>query len=95
MKITASTFTVRPASDGQLEIEVTDGAITAAEPCLDLTGAAKRLGVSRGTLAAEIQRRPDLARRVGKDGKIVLPESSLAALLEPYQPKRRVRITEG
>ena len=93
MKITASSFTVRPSSDGQIEIEVIGGTITAAEPCLDLTAAAKRLGVSRNTLTAVIQRRPELARRVG-GRKIVLPESSLAKLLQPYRPKCRVRITE-
>lgn len=95
MKLTADSFTVRPAPGGQVEIEVTGGTITNGEPCLGLTAAAKRLGVSRGTLAAEIQRRPELARRVGDGGKIVLPESSLAALLQPYQPKSRARITEG
>lgn len=96
MKITATSFTVRPTSDGQVEIEVIDGAITTAEPCLDLAHAAKRLGVCCNKLRAIVtQQRPDLARRVGKDGKIVLPESSLAALLQPYKPKSRVKITEG
>jgi len=90
MKILADGFTVRSAPGGQVEIEISGATITNGEPCLDLTTAAKRLGVSRSTLAAEIQRRPELARRVGDGGKIVLPESSLAALLRPYKPKSRV-----
>lgn len=95
MKIIASSFTVRPSPDGQVELEVIGGVITTAEPCLGLTTTAKRLGVSRNTLASGIRRRPELARRVGSSGKIVLPESSLAKLLQPYQPRLRVRITES
>lgn len=96
MKITATSFTIRLAADGKIEIEPIDATITAGEPCYDLAYSAKRLGVSSNKLRAIVtQQHPELARRVGEGGKIVLPESSLAALLLPYIPKRRVKITKG
>ena len=92
MKFTCKSFVVRPAADGMVEIEAYDATIMAGAPNLDITTAAARLGVSRNTLTGLLERRPDLARRVGKDGKIVIPEGNLDKLLVPYTPQRRVRI---